>query len=1433
MERDAVVGELDQVSEWLRARPLLPGRLREELLARIHRERARLLVSARPEPLPRPLPVAIPVAPAPAAEPPAPRPPLVPEWLRALAPVVAENLLYVLGAFLLVAGAGYFVSTAWTTMDGPVRLLVVQGGLGVLAALLLGFGRLFARSAPKQLEKLRVVTEQLALAFAPLGAVVGGRMLVAAPLTGALATAVALTAVFAGARAIPSARRVAPWLTVAAGLAAAGAFAASAPRVALLLLGALPPLVAWRARPGALSWTQLGLAFGAAAIHVAIALGSAAPLGVAVAAASLAAATTSSTRTLDLVAVAAACAAPSVAALEPVALLLAAALGAATSAVVGLRRDSLRLFAPALVLSLGAYVLSPAPVAELAAAVRDAFAAGIGYTREPLPLAWYGLTCLPYVLGLGWAVSALRRAERRRHAELALRWLGITALGLCALSIGGPDLRAPAFVLVGEGLALVAIGRWLGSPALTAAGPLALLAGIGFGAAHLGLGYTQGLLLAQTGVLPLVWIGGPLRRVSWWAAGLPVVLAAAVGLVPDGLPVGPWDVLPVGAAAALCVARGLHTRSPYASGLAVALAWRALLPLVTGLADPWRFPLAAGVALLGLLALRRLAGRGGFELTAALLGVCGLGALSGLGPLHPAHLVGAALLPALLLGCARWLHQRWAAGLAALSFSGVAWAALSLLGVDGPVALPRALVLGALGAGVLATLARRPRDRRFVRGPSRAVGEWMALLGLAGIWVAPTAAWLVPPASALLTLGLLVLAARLLPGRLLALAVLSTPALALLLLATRLQLDPAHAWLLVSLAPLFVWAVGPTTALPASAPFVPVALLVHAVVLTGWAGVGAVEASLSASGAHSGWAVTLGMAALSARLSARCWPRLGTLALGGALAVGLSGPVLLGLGRLHPAWLPALWGLLGLGVVGWAARDRALSRGAARLVAGILGLLAALPLGLFTWAVQVSEPSLAALPGPYGALPLASALLPAVVYVAAPVPHRAAWVSLAALPLVHALPLAQWGLAGAGRFLRPDVELGLLAALAFGRAPRVAVALAAGAALATTGDVAHATTPLTFTALVLLPLRRGRAGAEVALYLGVLAAFAWLAFGVPRTGTSPWEILPVFALVAAATPWLVPPRLRALLAERGPRVERLLGAFALAAVGVNLAARGAHEAGSSVALCAAVATGLVIALGARRRSVDVALAAGALLHAFLATRTTWLAPIDGYHTLLWSAVGLGCVLRGHAARVRAYGLALPLAAVLANVPEHAGSALASLAAALVYGVAGRLRGTSLHTWLSLAFLNVAAVRMLLAAGVADPSFYGVPLGLSLVAATRLERAHLGEARAGVLQLVGLTLAYGTLAVQVLRVEAPAHALVLFVAGLVTVAAGARTRRGDLLVAGVAVVVLDVVLHLVKSGFARDFGAAGLLVAAGAVVLAAAALHARRVRAGER
>ena len=83
---------------------------------------------------------------------------------------------------------------------------------------------------------------------------------------------------------------------------------------------------------------------------------------------------------------------------------------------------------------------------------------------------------------------------------------------------------------------------------------------------------------------------------------------------------------------------------------------------------------------------------------------------------------------------------------------------------------------------------------------------------------------------------------------------------------------------------------------------------------------------------------------------------------------------------------------------------------------------------------------------------------------------------------------------------------------------------------------------------------------------------------------------------------------------------------------------------------------------------------------------------------------------------------------------------------------------------------------------------------------------------------GLVVLYGSIAVQVLRVEEPAHAVLLFAVGLGAVIAGFWRRRDDYLIAGAAAVVVDVVAYLFRHGLERDFTGAALLIASGLTVL---------------
>jgi len=1346
---------------------------------------------------------------------------------------MAENILYLLGAFLLVAGAGYFVSTAWTTMGGVARLLTIQAGLGLLAALVLGLGRLAlgrrAGAALPELQRLERVTAHLAVCFAPLAALVAGRILLVSPPVGLLSTAAAVGAAWAAARRAGPVPWTARWITAATFACAVAGLAAPWSVVAALALVALVQVAVPRAEVGAAPLALLGFASGVAALHLSIAAGSASPLAVLSGGWALALARRNGARVLAVASAGLAIAAIAPAVADPVALLWTCALAATTTAVVGLRLDSLRLFSPALLLSLGAYVLSPAPVRDLALAARDTIAVGLGYGGEPLPLSWYGLTCLPYVLGVGAAVHLLRRRGRGEHAAVVLRWLGLVAAGLCALSFSATDLRAPAAVLAGEGAALLGLGLWLRARALVVAAPLAISGAVACLALHHSLAPGAALLLleAALGACLLAtrrW-HGELRPPLRWATALPPVLAAAALFAA---PSTAWDLPALLVAAAIVVARAQRTHARAATGerphlplellvpLATALLWRATWPL---LPDPtWHL---AATATLALATIGLIIKQCGLFIRPILAGALTVpvmaGAVMSAAPLAWAHVVGVVIAVAFLVAAARWMGQRWAAVAAtvglAIALSGAA--ALSL--GWGPVSWPGVAAISGL---VAVWASRRVRDElslRYLRGPVMATGAALGLVGWIGCWVLWAAGLTAPGVG----LGALVLAlavslsvprtARGLVHEALAAASLTGPALALLLLAARVGASVDHTLLLVAVAPWFIWATAHLRLLPRAVPYVRTAMLVSAWLVGAVVGARAVETLLLGGSAIASHGVTLLLVTGAAWLAARRHLLLG----GAAMVLAVTVAACTSLGVPGP-WQPAAWAasaLLATAAAHWPQTrlDSRVARGAAAVAVLALFLLGA----LFCASALVAEPR------PHEAHPaIVAAAVGLVLLVRLAFPGRPGWLAAAAVPLVHALPLVQWATSEL-RLLHPDVELAMLAVLFARRAPRVALALALFALTATGLEPRQISTPLALSVLVAFPARRGRP--EVSVYVGLLAAFAWIAFAVPSGGRSPWEILPVFALAAAAAAAWRPARLNAALGHRARRVTAVLSIVGLLALGANLLVRVAHPAPTPVAWCALAAAASLVATAVRRRWVDLGLGAAALIHAFLAIRTDWLAPVDGYHTLLWGGLGLACVLSPRAARrVRVYALWMPAAGLFAHAVDHGGSALASLLAASVYLASGQRRGAPAHTWIGLALVNLAAVRGWMALEVVDPAFYGVPLGLSLVAATRLERRCLEDARAAALQLAGLALAYGSIGFVVLRINAPLHALALFIAGLATVAIGARTGRGHLLVAGVAAVALDVVLYLVQSGFARGFGTASLLVAAGAVVLGAAA-----------
>ena len=209
----------------------------------------------------------------------------------------------------------------------------------------------------------------------------------------------------------------------------------------------------------------------------------------------------------------------------------------------------------ALVATLALPDLLKAIIAPLAASASES----LGYGGEPLPLAWYSLTLLPY-LALGrWATAAIRRSDWRQAPELSAvsgRWIAGLSLALLALAhTKTGDLR-PALLAMPAHAAL-----WFRDRAVrerfTGALPWAALA-LWTGDlwmqflldSPLGLGLAAGLLLAMpllgrkaaaTLLQPALATGA--QRVAFAAAPLLVYVAAGAESWTMALATSVWGLV--------------------------------------------------------------------------------------------------------------------------------------------------------------------------------------------------------------------------------------------------------------------------------------------------------------------------------------------------------------------------------------------------------------------------------------------------------------------------------------------------------------------------------------------------------------------------------------------------------------------------------------------------------------------------------------------------------------------------------------------------------------------------------------------------------------------------------------------------------------------------------------------------------------------------
>ncbi len=376
----------------------------------------------------------------------------------------------------------------------------------------------------------------------------------------------------------------------------------------------------------------------------------------------------------------------------------------------------------------------------------------LGYTDEPLPLAWYSLTLLPYLAACRWLETWLERSTWRQGSPLATvtrRWGLALSAGLVVAAHSRPDdLRPALLALPLHGLLWAWGRRWRHSPWALAGWALATLWAVDAVVFAGGSSWTAGLV-AGSGALVAAWTARswlPRARTTEWilaAAGLLAVLAALAGLGHEAALADrswAWAAGALGLAAAAGVAasrrwmpevvgpprllelaaHGLVAAAVVfaldLSGLDRALAKIPVAAVVLHWLWKHRHPAYGVVACLGLceLVLRQVHGLGVRDERV----LVSLAALIAWLPL--AARVASDRLPA-WLDRALFVPSAWVGGLACA-------VAVPMLTIDGLQTRPHAVLATAL-AGAVALGAWRFRHRGLVLA-AQLLGSWAAVAGM-------------------------------------------------------------------------------------------------------------------------------------------------------------------------------------------------------------------------------------------------------------------------------------------------------------------------------------------------------------------------------------------------------------------------------------------------------------------------------------------------------------------------------------------------------------------------------------------------------------------------------------------------------------------------------------------------------------------------------
>ena len=233
---------------------------------------------------------------------------------------------------------------------------------------------------------------------------------------------------------------------------------------------------------------------------------------------------------------------------------------------------------------------------------------------------------------------------------------------------------------------------------------------------------------------------------------------------------------------------------------------------------------------------------------------------------------------------------------------------------------------------------------------------------------------------------------------------------------------------------------------------------------------------------------------------------------------------------------------------------------------------------------------------------------------------------------------------------------------------------------------------------------------------------------------------------------------------------------------------------------------------------------------FLRQRTDWLNFLVGYdpHVLLIFALTFfqtyllfQKISRPQIAEVFARAACwLPLATIF-YCPwemEIAGSALFALAA-VHFGLIYLRFGNKSLMYLAVTLLNFALFQFWRAQAVIDPQFYGIPLGLTLIAIGELQRHELSDNALQGYRAAGLLCIYGTSATQVLlQLSHPVYSIVLGGLALIGIGVGIAVKNNLYLYLASFFLAANVLVYLIKYGAERGILKGLLIIMAGLTFL---------------